>query len=134
MEQTSGQTLRALARKAKDRIKNGFWLECKNNLEEQVELAKENGLNESKASRYFLDRAKEMISEEKADDFYERVKRMLLENGEVSDAIGRLTDREYYETLTYEEKQRYTLSLSEKYLRALERFRREREFSLTAKR
>ena len=53
---------------------------------------------------------------------------MLLSQGEVSDAIGRLTDREYYDTLTYEEKQRYTLSLSEKYLRALERFRAECEF------
>ena len=47
----------------------------------------------------------------------------------MSDAIGRLTDREYYETLSYEEKQRYNLSLSERYLRALERFRRESEFA-----
>ena len=53
---------------------------------------------------------------------------MLLKDGEVSDAIGRLTDKPYYESLSYEEKQRYTLSLSEKYLRALERFRREIEF------
>ena len=53
---------------------------------------------------------------------------MLLENGEVSDAIGRLTDKEYYATLSYDEKQRYNLALSEKYLRALERFRRECPF------
>ena len=53
---------------------------------------------------------------------------MLLTQGEVSDAIGRLTDKEYYATLSYEEKQRYNLTLSEKYLRALERFRRECEF------
>lgn len=51
----------------------------------------------------------------------------------MSDAIGRLTDREYYNSLSYEEKQRYTLALSEKYLRALERFRRESEFELSAK-
>ena len=31
-------------------------------------------------------------------------------------------------TLSYEEKQRYTLSLSERYLKALERYRREKEF------
>lgn len=53
---------------------------------------------------------------------------MLLAEGEVSDAIGRLTDRAYYDTLTYEEKQRYTLTLSERYLKALERFRRESEY------
>ena len=62
------------------------------------------------------------------DDFYLRVKQMLLEEGEVSDAIGRLTDKPYFDTLSYEERQRYTLSISEKYLRALERFRRECPF------
>ena len=46
----------------------------------------------------------------------------------MSNAIGRLTDREYYETLSYEEKQRYNMSLSEKYLKALNRFKRENEF------
>ena len=46
----------------------------------------------------------------------------------LSDAIGRLTDRAYYNSLSYEERQRYTLALSERYLKALERFRREREF------
>jgi hypothetical protein len=56
-----------------------------------------------------------------------------MQNGEVSDAIGRLTDKPYFETLSYEEKQRYTLALSEKYLRALERFRRECEFEVLNK-
>ena len=55
---------------------------------------------------------------------------MLSAEGEVSEAIGRLTDKEYYATLSYEEKQRYNLALSEKYLRALERFRRECEFDV----
>ena len=64
----------------------------------------------------------------KEDDFYLRVKEILLSEGEVSDAIGRLTDKAYYDTLSYAEKQRYTLNLSEKYLRALERFRKEYEF------
>ena len=58
---------------------------------------------------------------------------MLLSEGEVSDAIGRLTDKPYYESLSYEEKQRYNLSLSERYLRALERFRKECAFNLRDK-
>jgi ubiquitin len=33
-------------------------------------------------------------------------------------------------SLSYAEKQRYTLELSEKYLRALERFKREYEFEI----
>ena len=45
----------------------------------------------------------------------------------MSDAIGRLTDREKYEKLSYEEQQRYTMELSSKYLEALEKYRREKE-------
>lgn len=122
------QTFRALARQAKLRMKNGFWEDCKGDLDQSIEKARELGLNESKAGRYFKDKVSKSLVGEKKDDFYERVKEMLLKDGEVSDAIGRLTDKAYYETLSYDDKQRYTLSLSEKYLRALERFRRECQF------
>ncbi len=52
------------------------------------------------------------------------------EHGEVSDAIGRLTDKEYFQTLSYEERQRYTMELSSKYLAALEKYRKEKESAL----
>ena len=102
------QTLKSAAKSAKQRMKKGFWEHCEKSVRESVEEAKRQG------------------------EFYLRVKEMLLSEGEVSDAIGRLTDREYFSTLSYEEKQRYTLSLSEKYLRALERFRRESEFAFSS--
>lgn len=106
------RTLRGLARQAKSRMKSGFWNECMEDLNAQMEKAKEQGLNESKAGRYFKSRVSASLSGEKEDAFYLKVKALLTTEGEVSDAIGRLTDREYYETLSYEEKQRYTLSLS----------------------
>ena len=121
-------TFKALARQAKERMKKGFWEDCKEDFSLRMERAKELGINESKAGRYFLGKVEEQIAGEKTDEFYLKVKEMLLRDGEVSDAIGRLTDKAYYETLSYDEKQRYTLSLSERYLRALERFRREFEF------
>ena len=127
---SNNRTLREEARRAKTRIKSGFWLECKEDLGEHLEKARQKGLNESKAERFFAERVSAKISGNKEDEFYLKVKKMLLSEGEVSNAIGRLTDQEYYQTLTYEEKQRYTLSLSEKYLRALERFRRECEFDV----
>ena len=122
------KSLKAEARRAKLRIKNGFWADRKEELELQKERARLNGVNESKAGRFFAERVSRQIAGETDDEFYVRVKRMLLEEGEVSNAIGRLTDKPYYDSLSYEEKQRYTLSLSEKYLRALERFRREYPF------
>ena len=122
------RSLRDEARLAKNRIKSGFWTECQENMTEHLEKAREQGLNESKAGRYFKTQVEAKIEGKKEDEFYLRVKEMLLTQGEVSDAIGRLTDKPYYDTLSYEEKQRYTLSLSEKYLRALERFRKECQF------
>ncbi len=122
------RTLREEARLAKIRIKNGFWTTCKENMDETLENARAMGVNENKAGRYFAEKVGEKIAGKQEDEFYVKVKQMLLSEGEVSDAIGRLTDKPYYENLSYEEKQRYTLSLSEKYLRALERFRREYEF------
>ena len=122
------RTLREEARLAKNRIKSGFWEECHDEIQEKKEKAREHGLNESKAGRYFKMQVEAQIEGRKEDEFYLRVKEMLLSDGEVSNAIGRLTDQEYYKTLSYEEQQRYNLSLSEKYLRALERFRAECEF------
>ena len=130
MSNQVGRTLREEARRAKSRLKCGFWTECEAEKEEKMQKAREQGLNESKAERFFLSQIATKISGEQEDEFYLKVRDMLLECGEVSDAIGRLTDKAYYATLSYEEKQRYNLTLSEKYLRALERFRAECEFEL----
>ena len=121
-------TLRAEARRAKCRIKTGFWTECQENRDEHLQKARQQGLNESKVGRFFGAQVAAQIEGKKEDEFYIKVKNLLLTEGEVSNAIGRLTDQEYYATLSYEEKQRYTLNLSEKYLRALEKFRAECEF------
>ena len=133
MSNENSRTLREEARQAKRRIKSGFWKECEANFSIKKEKAREQGLNESKAGRFFKTQVEAKIEGKKEDEFYLRVKEMLLSQGEVSDAIGRLTDHEYYNTLSYEEKQRYTLTLSEKYLRALERFRAECEFDALTK-
>ncbi|MBR2903724.1 MAG: hypothetical protein IKC37_03665 [Clostridia bacterium] len=128
MTERKSCSLKEYSRAAKDRIKKGFWEDCQKGYDRSLSKAKEQGVNESKAGRYFKSKVEGQIAGEKEDDFYLKVKRLILTEGEVSDAIGRLTDKPYYDTLTYEEKQRYTLSLSERYLRALERFRKECEF------
>ena len=95
-----------------------------------IERAEKAGISTSKVKQYYAERVSENIKNyvEEKEEFYQRVKGILETEGEVSNAIGRLTDKEYFETLSYEEKQRYTLTLSEKYLRALEKFRAECEF------
>jgi len=125
--------LKSLAKEAKSRMKKGFWEQCEKDLDVSRGFAREQGISESKMERYFAEKVTTRVRGESPDEFYLRVKEMLLKDGEVSDAIGRLTDREYYMSLSYAERQRYTLELSEKYLRALERFKREYEFELKGK-
>ena len=124
------RSLKALAKEAKSRMKKGFWQERMQRLEDERTHARKQGINESKLELYFRDKVDAEIKGETPDEFYLKVKKLLLEEGEVSDAIGRLTDKSYYDSLSYAEKQRYNLELSEKYLRALERFKREYEFEI----
>ncbi len=124
------EDIKNLAHAAKQRLKNNFWEDCKKNFDAGAVQAKALGLNEVKVKSTLKTRVKSEIKGEKQDAFYLRVKALLDAEGEVSDAIGRLTDREYYETLSYEEKQRYTLALSTKYLRALEKYRKEKELGI----
>lgn len=124
------ETVKSLARKAKKRMKSDFWDKCKTDLAEGAVIAKNKGLNEEKVKKYIGEKVQNHIKGEKDDEFYLKVKQLLDAEGEVSDAIGRLTDAEYYQTLSYEEKQRYNLDLSNRYLKALEKYRKEKELPL----
>ena len=134
MSKNAGRSLRTIARQAKQRMKENFWESYRAEQKEKIELARRNGVNTQEAERFFaMEMERKIRGEEVIDPFYERVKALLLSEGEVSDAIGRLTDYALYETLSYTEKQRYTLDLSQKYLRALERFKREYAFLYATK-
>ena len=121
------EDLKSAARRAKRRLKTDYWKKCKENADKTTQKARVLGLNEGKVKSGIYGKVLSDIRGEKPDDFYLRVKALLDECGEVSDAIGRLTDAEYYATLSYEEKQRYNLELSAKYLKALEKYRAEKE-------
>lgn len=124
------KTLKQYAKEAKQRLKNGFWQNYHKNLSEELVKAKNSGITESAVKEYYSYKIIEKIKnvQDENEEFYNKVKELLEKEGEVSDAIGRLTDKEIFDKLSYEEKQRYTLSLSEKYLKAVERFNKEKVF------
>jgi len=127
------KSFKTLAKDAKKRIKNGFWEASQSEIRDYVLKAEQNGMNTSKVERYYTDKISVSIRkqrDERDEEFYNKVKAMLLSEGEASDAIGRLTDKEYYMSLSFDERQRYTLELSERYLKALERFKKECEFEV----
>jgi len=124
------EDLKVMARAAKQRLKNNFWEECKKNISEGADIAKKNGISEAKAKSTLSGRVRKELKGGEKDEFYLKVKTLLDTEGEVSDALGRLTDREVYEKLSYEERQRYSLQLSAKYLQALEKYKKEKELGL----
>ena len=122
--------IKAIAKQAKRRLGTDFWRRCKEDVDTTAREAEKNGKNAGKVKSHLYDKVKSVIRGEAEDEFYLKVKKLLDEYGETSDAIGRLTDREYFNTLSYEERQRYTMELSGKYLAALEKYRKEKESAL----
>ena len=124
------EDIKKMARAAKQRLKNNFWSDCKDYYDLNARGAKQRGISELKVKSSVKVKVKSAIRGEKEDEFYLRVKSILDSEGEVSDAIGRLTDRELYQKLSYEEKMRYNLDLSNRYLEALNKWRREKELEI----
>ncbi len=129
-----GKTLKQYCKEAKKRLKSGFWQNYHNNLDKEIARAEQSGISTSKVKEYYTVKITGDIknTKDEFEEFYKKVKLLLDTEGEVSDAIGRLTDKEYFNSLSYEEKQRYSLSLSEKYLKAVERYRKEKSLGINA--
>ncbi|MBE5757104.1 MAG: hypothetical protein E7342_04810 [Clostridiales bacterium] len=128
--QNEMKSLKELAKEAKMRLKTGFWQNYKKNLEEEMKRAKEVGISTSKVKQYYtvqIERTVKTGVDEEAENFYKKVKKLLDEEGEVSNALGRLADKEETDKMTYEQRQRYYLKLSERYLKAVERYNKEKE-------
>ena len=130
MQDEGNKTIREVAKEAKQRLKTGFWESYKNNLDKEMERAKENGYSASKVKEYYTRKVERTVKtgvNEEDEIFYSRVKKLLDEEGEVSDALGRLSEAEETENMSYEQRQRYYLRLSDRYLKAVERYRKEKE-------
>ncbi|MDD4002983.1 MAG: hypothetical protein PHE12_02190 [Clostridia bacterium] len=96
----SKSSLKILAADAKARLKNGFY---KNN-----EQGIQNYQNVTKCGTL----GKRFTEEDK--QFYDKVK-AILEEGNVINPLTRLVDQEYIKTLDYNGRQRYLLEISEKF-------------------
>ena len=126
------KSLKSYAKDAKKRLKSNFWQEYKQNLNKKLSVLE--NISEGEKSRvydYFQSKIASSVkgtTDNNAEEFYLKVKKLLNTYGEVGDAIGRLTDKEYFNTLNYEQTQRYFLDLSQKYLKAKERYYREKQF------
>lgn len=123
----SDKNLKALAKEAKKRLKSGFWDKYKDDVISSAVKLKAEGVDASKVIGYYEAKSSPKKSDG-GDDFYKKVKKLLDEFGERGNVLSMLIDYSVYDALSYENKQKYMLDLSEKYRAALERYKREKSF------
>ena len=127
---TTTKTIKSAAKEAKKRLKSRFWEDYKKQVESGVLRAKSEGFTASGVKSYFRRKIERTIKGVAVEEekFYNAVKTMVDESGKPSDALDRLMDKRLFAKLAYEEKERYLFRLADRYLKALERYDRERQF------
>ena len=124
------KNLKSLAKEAKNRLKTGFWEKYKDSVIDSFEKAKAEGVEASRVIGFYEAKVSSVKTTDESEIFYKKVKDLLERFGERGNIISMLIDYSVYDSLSYEKKQKYILELSDKYRKALERYKRERSFSV----
>ena len=120
-------TFKEYAKRAKERMKNGFWEQAKQNILTEQQVAATLGLNATKVTEEQRRKLQRQIYDYdgfcEEQEFYAKVEAILDSNELVSNPIMRLADQEYMAQLSPAEKQIYIAKLAAKYREAVERYR-----------
>ena len=104
-------TFKEYAKKAKQRMKNGFWEQAKRDIETEKQVAATQGLNPRKVGEEQHRRLQQQIYDYEGfceeQEFYKKVEEILDSDETVSNPIMRLADRDYMATLSPLDKQAY---------------------------
>ena len=132
MDKKENGEIRNLAKLAKNRLRNGFWEEYNSKVKKGVENAKEQGKNTSNVINYYKTVAVREIlqSDEKNEEFYQKVKTILDKEGEVSNMIARLCDENLLKSMNFSDKQRYIFEISAKYCECKKRYEAEKNYGV----
>ena len=120
-------TFKEYARRAKERMKNGFWEQAKKNIQTEKQVAATMGLNAAKVDEEQRRKLQRQIYNYdgfcEEEEFYAKVVAILDSNELVSNPIMRLADQEYMAKLSPADKQVYISKLAAKYREAVEKYR-----------
>ena len=116
-----------LAKGAKKRLQTGFWEQHCDEISLQREAMFRSGFSEKEVlAMYDGNNQKNDKKRNNKEIFYERVKKLLDEKGEVGNIISLLIDKKFFDGLSYDAKQKYLLEFSEEYRSALGRYTKEK--------
>ncbi len=120
-------TLKDYAKRAKQRLKSGFWEQARQNIKTEQQVAATLGLNARKVG----EEGKRMLERKIYDyngfceeqEFYNKVVEIIESDELISNPIMRLADPDYLSQLDPSERQSYLARLAAKYRAAVEKYR-----------
>ena len=119
-------TFKEYAKRAKERMKSGFWENVRQNLQHEREVAATLGLNERQVTHEQHQKLQKQIYNYDGfcedEEFFQKVSLILSGNEVVSNPIMRLADQDYMATLTPREQQVYISKLAARYRAAVEKY------------
>lgn len=119
-------TFKEYAKRAKERMKSGFWENAKQDLQHEKEVAATLGLNQRQVTYEQHQKLQKQIYNYdgfcRDEEFFQKVSLMLSGNEVVVNPIMRLADRDYMATLSPKEQQAYISKLAAKYRAAVEKY------------
>ena len=118
------------AKEAKQRLVDGFWQNVRDERMAQLRSAEDDGQSAVPALVDYREKIRNQIYNKRyfeEEEFYQRVVKLLESETVVTNPLGALADKEYMDSLDAKQKQSYLYELSNKYLAACARYRKERE-------
>ena len=121
-------TFKEYAKRAKERMKNGFWEQAKQNIQTEKQVAATLGLNTRQVGEEERRKLQRQIYDYdgfcEEQEFYAKVEEMLNSNEIISNPIMRLADKDYMSKLSPAERQSYISKIATKYREAVEKYHR----------
>jgi hypothetical protein len=119
-------TLKEYAKRAKERMKNGFWEQAKVQLAQEKQVAATLGISPHKIAEEQHRKLQRQIYDYdgfcEEQEFYNKVVAILTSSETISNPLMRLADQNYMAKLSPEQRQAYIQKLASKYRTAVERY------------
>ncbi len=119
-------TFKDYARQAKERLKNGFWEQAKQQMTEEKQVAATLGISQRKIAEEHHRKLQRQIYDYdgfcEEQEFYNKVVEILTSSQTVSNPLMRLADKDYMQKLSPADRQTYIQKLAYKYRKAVEKY------------
>ncbi|HRX14254.1 MAG TPA: hypothetical protein P5087_04480 [Eubacteriales bacterium] len=118
------------AKEAKQRLADGFWQNVKEQRQAHLKTAADDGKSAIPTLIDYREKIRNQIYNKRyfeEEEFYLRVVDLLESEIVITNPLGALADKNFLDSLDVKQRQSYLYELSNKYLAACERYKKEKE-------